>query len=152
LLFWVLAEPCLAEERHEPGKVELSPELSGLLKAEMGELSRGVRTVAVSLASADWEAIEEASGKMHESYIMKRSLTPAMAAELKSKLPEQFKALDAAFHARALKLRDAARNKDVELSAFHFSRLLESCAGCHRKFAGERFPGFEDSTQGPHEH
>ena len=144
--------PCLAGDPDQDGKLGLSPELAGLLRAEMTELSEGVRTIALSLAAADWGAIQETSGKMHESYIMKKSLTPSLAAELKQKLPHEFKRLDAAFHARALKLRHAAENNDFELSAFHFSKLVESCAGCHSKFAVERFPGFKKSTQERHEH
>ncbi len=118
----------------------------------MVELSGGIESVAIALASADWHAIEEASEKMHGSYIMKKSLTPSQAAELKQKLSTEFKQLDAAFHARALKLGQAAAAKDFELVAFHYSRLIESCASCHSKYATERFPGFDHSPQERHEH
>jgi hypothetical protein len=80
---------------------------------------------------------------MHESYIMKKSLTQPQMMELKRKLPREFKQLDGAFHARAKQLGQAAASKGPELVAFHYSRLVEACAGCHSAFAKNRFPGFE---------
>lgn len=144
--------PGLAVDTEQDGKLGLSPELAALLRAEMVGLSEGIGTIARALAKADWAALQATSEKMHESYIMKQSLTPALAAELKQKLPQAFKQSDAAFHARALKLRQAAVARDFELSAFHFSKLVESCAGCHAAFATERFPGFHQKPQERHEH
>jgi len=152
LVLTAVTPPSLADSTERNGKLDLSPELAVLLKAEMGELSEGIRAVALSLAKADWEVLEATSEKMHESYIMKKSLTPTLAAELKQKLPPAFKRLDAEFHARALKLQHAAAVRDFELSAFHFSKLVESCASCHAAYAAKRFPGFNQSPQERHEH
>ena len=152
LVLITLALPSRASGTEHSGKLGLSPELNLLLKAEMVELAEGVRVIALSLATADWEELEITSGKMHESYIMKKSLTPTLGAELKERLPHGFKQLDAKFHDRALKLRHAAELKDFELSAFHFSKLVESCAGCHSVYAVERFPGFHKGPPQRHEH
>ena len=152
LVLTAVAPPGLAESAEGNGKLGLSPELAALLKAEMVKLSGGIGVIALSLAKADWEVLEATSDKMHESYIMKKSLTPALAVELKQKLPHAFKRFDAAFHARALKLRSAAQARDFELSAFHFSKLVENCATCHTAYAAERFPGFHQSPQERHEH
>ncbi len=132
--------------------IELSPQLNALLRAEMAELSVGIQRIALSLATADWKSIEETSGKMHGSYIMRESLTQSQTMELKQKLPDEFKQLDAAFHARAKKLGHAAGSKDSELIAFHYSKLVEACANCHSAFAINRFPGFSHDPQELHEH
>lgn len=60
----------------QPG-IKLSPDLQNLLRAEMREISTGVQGIAVSLASADWQAIQETSTKIRTSYIMEKKLTPA---------------------------------------------------------------------------
>ncbi len=152
LVLTTVTLPSLAGDTEHNGKLGLSPELAVLLKAEMGELSEGIGVIALSLAKADWEVIAATSEKMHDSYIMKKSLTPTLAAELKQKLPPTFKQLDAEFHARALKLQHAAEAGDFELSAFYFFKLVESCARCHATYAAERFPGFNQHPQERHEH
>jgi cytochrome c556 len=137
----------LAEERSAPNReLKLSPGLLGLLQAEMREIAHGVQGVALSLAIGDWRSIQETSAKMRASYIMEKKLTPAQASELEKALPAQFKQLDAEFHQRAEKLEAAAAAHDPELAAFHYSRLVESCARCHSAFARKRFPGFASPT------
>lgn len=130
--------------------VRLSPALLNLLRAEMREITAGVQRIALSVATADWKAIQETSAKIRASYIMEKKLTPAQAQELERVLPEQFKRLDAEFHQRAEKLGTAAAAHDPELVAFQYSRLVESCAQCHSAYAKSRFPGF--ATPLPHDH
>lgn len=130
----------------QPG-IKLSPDLQNLLRAEMREITTGVQGIAVSLATADWQSIQETSTKIRTSYIMEKKLTPAQAKELEQALPEQFKQLDAEFHQRAERLGVAAAAHDPELVAFHYSRLVESCALCHAAFAKSRFPGFSSPAQ-----
>jgi len=132
--------------------VKLSPALLDLLRAEMREITTGVQGIAVSLAAGDWASIHETSAKIRASYIMEKKLTPAQAKELERALPERFKQLDAEFHQRAERLGDAAAAHDAELVAFHYSRLVESCALCHAAFAKSRFPGFSSSAQQDHHH
>ena len=107
--------------------IELSPDLLNLLRAEMREIATGVQGIAVSLATADWKSIQQTSENIHASYIMKKKLTAAQAAELGQALPGHFKQLDAAFHQRAERLGVAAAARDPELVAFHYSRLIEGC-------------------------
>lgn len=143
-----------AEEQSTPNQKELklSPDLLGLLQAEMREIAHGIQGVALSLATADWKSIQETSAKIRASYIMEKKLTPAQASELEKALPMQFKQLDAEFHQRAEKLEAAAAAHDPELAAFHYSRLVESCARCHSAFARKRFPGFASPTPQGHSH
>lgn len=135
----------------QPG-IKLSPDLQNLLRAEMREITTGVQGIAVSLATADWQAIQETSTKIRTSYIMEKKFTPAQAKELEQALPERFKQLDAEFHQRAERLGGAAAAHDPELVALHYSRLVESCALCHAAFAKSRFPGFSSPAQQEHHH
>jgi len=123
-----------------------------LLRAEMREIAAGVQVMALSLATADWETVQETSAKIRASYIMEKSLTPAQASELQQGLPERFVQLDSAFHQRAGQLGAAAAAHDAELAAFHLSRLIEGCASCHSAYAASRFPGFSVPEQRGHRH
>ena len=142
-----------AAESHAPSRViVLSPELLNLLTEEMREVAAGVQGVALSLASGDWKSIEETSARIQASYIMEKKLTASQARELQQALPAHFKQLDAEFHSRAGRLGAAAAAHDSELVAFHYSRLIESCAACHAAYAGQRFPGFSTPVQQGHHH
>jgi cytochrome c556 len=143
----------LAEEAHAPNRgVVLSPDLLNLLRAEMLEITRGVQSVALSMATADWKSIQETSAKLRASYIMEKKLTDTQAEELEKALPEKFKLLDAEFHQRAERLGAAAAAHDPELVVFHYSRLIEGCIRCHSAFASERFPGFASQVPQGHHH
>ena len=83
---------------------------------------------------------------------MEKKLTPAQANELAQALPAEFKQLDADFHHRAEKLAWAAATHDPEIVAFAYSRLIESCAVCHSKYARSRFPGFVLPVHQDHRH
>lgn len=142
-----------ADEAPHPDQViHLSPELLQLLRAEMREISNGIQGIALSIAAADWRTIQETSAKISASYIMKQSLTPAQAGELKHALPDRFKRLDADFHQRAERLGAAAAAQDAELTVFHYAHLVESCTRCHAQYASERFPGFARPEEQAHHH
>jgi cytochrome c556 len=83
---------------------------------------------------------------------MEKKLTPAQSKELDDALPEQFKRIDAEFHARAEKLGAAAASHDAELVIHHYTRMLESCTQCHARFAPARFSGFLSPAQDGHHH
>ncbi len=118
----------------------------------MLEIAQGVQRIALSLAGGDWKSIHRTSAQIRDSYIMQQKLTPAQAEELAHALPARFKQLDAEFHRRAGKLGEAAHERDPELVAFHYARLLENCADCHAAFASHRFPGFVSPEPPVHHH
>ncbi|MGD2113114.1 MAG: cytochrome c [Gammaproteobacteria bacterium] len=134
------------------GDIRLAPELFDLLRAEMRAISSGVQGIALSLATADWEAIQATSARIRASYLMEQQLTPAQTRELQQALPDRFRQLDREFHQRAERLGAAAAAQDPERVAFQFSRLLESCARCHSAYAGSRFPGFAAPAGQDHQH
>ena len=132
--------------------IQLSPALMDLLRAEMREISAGMQAISLSLVTADWLSIQETSGKIRDSYIMKKTLTPAQKEELKHALPERFKHLDGAFHQRANKLAEAAANRDPEAAIFQYSRMIENCVNCHSVYAQSRFTGFSSEKPPQHDH
>ena len=132
--------------------VTLSPDVLDLLRQEMREISGAVQRIPLALAAGDWKVIEDTSAAIRASYILEKALTPSQARELEHSLPERFKHLDAEFHHRAGELELAARAHDYEVAAFHYSRLLETCARCHSEYAGSRFPGLAPPAREEHQH
>ena len=132
--------------------LHLSPQVRGLLQQEMREVARGTQTLAIALATADWKTLHDTAAMIRSSYIMSKQLTAVQKHELEHALPAGFKQLDAEFHARAEKLALAAEARDHELAAFHYSRLVESCAVCHSGYARSRFLGFAAFTPPAHDH
>jgi len=132
-----------------PTGLSMSPELLELFRAEMRELLGASQAISVALPVGDWASIAATSEKMRKSYILEKNLSMAQREELDS-LPGQFKSLDEQFHLRTEKLSNAASQKDVELTAIYFARLLEGCAGCHAVYAQQRFPGFAGEPADTH--
>ena len=139
-----------APEAHKT--INLSPETLVLLQAEMRELAVASQAMVISYVSGDWKSIQRISEQIRNSYVMEQNLTDAQKQELADKLPEGFKRLDVDFHSRADRLESAAAQKNSELVAFHYYRLLESCATCHAEYAASRFPGFSSSETEIHQH
>ena len=123
-------------------KLELSPALLELLRAEMLEIAKGVQVIPLAIASGDWQTVADTSARIRASYILEQRLTADQIHELETALPDGFKRIDADFHRRADRLSDAARAHDAEMAAFHYARMLETCAACHAEYAPARFPGF----------
>ena len=133
-------------------ELALTPEVRELLRAEMREVATGTQQLAVAIAGADWATVAATAGRIRASYIMAKRLSPGQRTELERALPGRFKLLDAGFHERAGRLAAAATAHDAELTAFHYSRLVEACTTCHAEFARTRFPGFAPPAEPEHHH
>jgi cytochrome c556 len=140
------------EEPAAKTDLQLSPELVQLLRDEMRALLGGVQSLPVGIATADWKSVADTSAQITRSYILEQKLTPPQKTELDTALPEHFKRLDAHFHLEAKKIEAAALNRDAQLAAFHYYRLIESCTACHALYAPSRFPGFSSVKKHAHEH
>ena len=153
----MLAGPALAGEPEHQGHDEsqvrgvqaLSAPLREALSQEMVLLQTGMMTIIPAFASGDWALVAETARQMDESYILKQALTPEQLDELHHGLPAEFLERDAEFHYFAGMLSHAAENRKPELAAFYFSRMLESCHGCHAQFALEKFPALARPDDGP---
>lgn len=143
----------LANDSEAHGESFVLPsDLLGLLQAEMREITIGVQKIPVAIAQADWQTLSKTGESIRSSYIMAKTLSAGQAEALEVALPARFKQLDAEFHARAGALAEAARARDPELASYHFSRLVEGCAGCHALYAKTRFPGFGPAAEQNHHH
>ena len=133
-------------QTHPSGVETLRPELRKLLGKEMLALQTGMKSIIPAYVSGQWLEIEHIAQKMQMSYILMQSLTPKQRQELHESLPEAFIEQDRQFHYLSGMLSEAAKNKNLELVGFYFSKLSESCVGCHRQFAKHRFPAFAPQT------
>lgn len=149
LAAWLLAgtNTAFSADPAAAAGIQLSPALLTLLRSEMQEINAGVQGIAPAIAAGDWKTIEHTGEQIRASYIMEKKMTRAQAKELNAALPAHFKQLDSDFHRRADQLSAAAKARDAEMAAFHYSRMLESCAACHAQYAPARFPGFATTPQ-----
>lgn len=116
-------------------------------------LQDGMKAIIPAYISADWQEIATIAMQMKNSYIMKQKLTEEQRHELHSKLSPRFIEQDQEFHYLAGMLAHAAEKKKPELIGFYFSKLGESCVGCHARFATHKFPAFKkEASADAHHH
>lgn len=120
----------------------LSPGVRKLLSEEMLAIQDGMMSVITAYASGDYAEIAAIAQNIRNSYILQRKLSQQQMHELHENLPEPFIQLDKQFHDYAGLLAEAANGRDRELVGFYFSKLVDSCSGCHSRFAQHKFPAF----------
>lgn len=138
------------EEKSSVGS--LSNEVRGLLAQEMQFIDKAMKEMFSAYISGDWETIAKLSKQVEESFILKQKLTKHQKHELHEKLPKKFLMLDQQFHYYAGMLSHVAENEKTELVGFYYSKMQESCLGCHSQFATERFEKLNKSNKKEAEH
>jgi hypothetical protein len=123
----------------DSGVQDLSPELRSLLSKEMLSLQEGMQSILPAYISGDLDEVATIAGKIKNSYILKQKITDAQKHELNSKLPQSFLQSDQKFHEYAGMLEHVAKEKNIELVGFYYSKLSESCISCHSQHASHRF-------------
>ena len=121
---------------------QLSPELLGLLKKEMLAIENGMKGIISSYISGDYRTISKIAADIKNSFILKQQITEDQKHELHQKLPKTFLTKDKQFHKYAGMLEHVSQKENSELVGFYYSKLLESCIGCHSEYANHRFPEF----------
>lgn len=124
----------------EGGVESLSPELRSLLSKEMGAIQEGMKGIIPAYAAGDLSEVAEIAGKIKNSFILKQQVTKEQKHELHHKLPAAFIQKDQKFHQYAGMLQHVSQEGNMELVGFYYSRLIESCVGCHTEHARHRFP------------
>ncbi|MFT5084697.1 MAG: putative metal-binding protein [Lentisphaeria bacterium] len=156
MIFVLVAVFGISLASHAETDVEkLAPELRVLLKKEMSSLQVGMQAIIPAYIAGDMKEISKIASQMKNSYILKQAMTEAQKHELHEKFPPSFLALDKQFHQYAGMLQHVSEEKHLELVGFYYSKLLESCVGCHSQFAPHRFPALggaatEKSEKGHH--
>lgn len=128
----------------------LSDSTRQLLVEEMRALLNGMQEIIPALVAGEWQKIKSTGEQMHDSYIMKKSLTQSQLHELHEKLPATFRHLDHNFHHSAGQMAEAASRQDYELVSFYYYKMTEACVQCHSQYASSKFPEFVRTVE--HEH
>lgn len=128
------------ENQNVLGVEALSNDLRDLLAQEMQALQNGMMAIIPAYTSGNWGEIEIIARNMKNSYILKKSLTEKQKNELHSLLSPVFIEKDQSFHYLAGMLEHFAKNKNIELTNFYFSKMNGSCINCHSEFATHKFP------------
>ncbi|MBA1145616.1 cytochrome c [Ectothiorhodospiraceae bacterium WFHF3C12] len=139
-----VALPALGESQSssaDPVTPKLTDKLRGLLQAEMQQIDQAMRDIYTAIISGDHETVADRARAVHESFILKQSLTPADRKDLVQAVPKDFLARDKAFHATALKLAEAGERRETRAELRHFERMTRQCTGCHARYVSDRFPG-----------
>jgi hypothetical protein len=112
----------------------------------MQELRSGMQQLVGHLAEGRAGEAEKVARQIHESFILKQSLSPDELKQLVRLLPESFVERDRQFHQLAEQLAEKAGQNDYSGAAQVYGEMFQSCMECHRRYAVERFPGLADDN------
>jgi len=132
--------------------VSLPKELEQLLLKEMNSLEKGLSQLMPEVVSGNWKNIQDIGQKMHDSYILKQSLSKDQIQQLHRSLPEGFKRLDHQLHHSAGMMAHAAEKKNMELVNFYLYKVIETCVSCHSQYATDRFPQLTPKNNSKQQH
>lgn len=139
LLGLIVSTSSLAAEP-EPVTPKLTEKLSSLLQQEMRSIQGAMASIHSALVMGNNERVAEQAQQIHDSFILKQSLTEQDRKDLKSAVPEGFIKLDKEFHQLAAALAKAGREKNTKKQHKLFSKMTEQCLQCHSKYVSDRFP------------
>lgn len=125
----------------EPVTARLTDKLRGLLQAEMQQVDQAMSTIYTAIVTGDHATVAERARAVHESFILKQSLTPADRKDLQRAVTADFVTRDKAFHQSAAELARAGQQADTRAELEQFEAMTRQCAGCHARYVGDRFPG-----------
>lgn len=151
LVFMIGSVSTSAFAQNESEVERLSPELRVLLKQEMNAIQEAMQKIVPAFVSGNYDEVSELAGKISKSFIMKQKITEPQKHELHEKLSKNFISKDQQFHKYAGMLEHVSEKRHTELVGFYYSKLLESCVGCHSEHATHQFPKLANEAP-KHEH
>ena len=128
----------------EPVSPKLTPKLQDLLRKEMLSINEASQQILASMVAGDDARVAELAQQIHDSFILRQSMTPEDKADLMAAVPEGFVQQDRAFHEISAALAEAARSGDRMRQQEQFGRMVEACSACHAQYATDRFPNFAE--------
>lgn len=137
----VLLGAGLSDLHSEPVGPRMTPKLQDLLRQEMASVLVASQDILAAIVTGDHVTIAERAQQIHDSFILKQSLTEQDRNDLMAAVPPEFVNLDRAFHETSAQLAAAARAEDVGQELGIFARMTDACVTCHGRFATDRFPG-----------
>ena len=122
----------------------LTPKLQELLQKEMQSINDASQKILAALVAGDDTRVAKLAQQIHDSFILRQSMTPEDKAHLMTVAPEGFVQMDRHFHEIAAELAKAARAGNRPLQHEQFGRMIETCGACHARYATDRFAGFSE--------
>lgn len=125
----------------DPVTPKFTDKLSRLLQQEMRSVQSAMASIHVSMVTGQHEQVATKAQQIHDSFILKQSLTQQDKKDLMSAVPEGFVKLDKDFHRLAAGLAEAAKSKDIQRQYELYNEMTGSCIACHSKYVSDRFDG-----------
>lgn len=126
---------------NRPDKLELPENLLNVLTQEMQQIESGMQLLLDYLARGEADKAENIAMKIHNSFILKQSLSPQELQQLISLLPTGFVQMDRAFHGQAKELAQTVQRQDFAAGIKIYGEMTQACVSCHQQYAQEKFPG-----------
>lgn len=120
---------------------DLPPELRELLQKEMVQVDAAMKAIHGAIIRGDHETVEEQGQAIHDSFILKQSMTPEKRKALKAAVPGEFLKLDQEFHELAARLSGSGSKQDTADQLKIFGEMSQACVACHSRHVSERFGG-----------
>lgn len=130
------------QEQNQPTQLHLPPNLLSVLQQEMQQVESGMQLLLDYLTRGEAQNAADIAMQIHDSFILKQSLSQEELQQLVSLLPTGFVHMDRAFHGYAKKLAEAAQQNDFAASIKIYGDMAQACVSCHAQYAAEKFPGF----------
>jgi len=144
LAVWAALGGFALAQNAEPVSPKLPPKLQDLLRKEMLSISDASREILTALVAGNDERVAALAQQIHDSFILRQSMTSEDKADLLAAVPEGFVKMDRAFHDLSAELAQAGRAGDRSLQQEYFGRMIEACGACHAQYATNRFPSFSE--------
>ena len=122
----------------------LTPKLQELLQKEMQSINDASQKILAAVVAGDDSRVAKLAQQIHDSFILRQSMTPEDKAQLMTVAPEGFVQMDRDFHETAAELATVARAGNKPLQYEQFGRMIETCGACHAHYATDRFTGFSE--------
>lgn len=133
----------LAQEA-DPVTPKLTPKLQDLLRKEMLSIDHASQQILAALVRGEDARVTELAQQIHDSFILRQSMTPEDKADLMAAVPDGFVRQDKTFHEISAALAQAAREGDRPGQQEHFSQMIQACSACHAQYARDRFPNYSE--------
>ncbi len=129
----------------EVSSVRLPDKFAKLLQQEMRQIDEGMKQLISLISQGKATEAADIADKIHNSFILKQSLTQEELKELVSYLPKDFVQLDRTFHGNAHKLSAALRENNFQEGGALYAKMFNGCISCHSRFATDQFPGLTNN-------
>ncbi len=133
---------CSLKQSAEPVTPKLTPKIRELLREEMVSINEASQEIFKALIAGDDEQVAILAQQIHDSFILKQSMTAEDKADLMAVAPKGFVEMDKRFHEISAELAQAARAGNRPLQQQQFERMIQACSACHAQHATDRFPKF----------